>query len=129
MTVRAIDPKTGDIVTSGEQFLYERDDVTQTIGTRLRLFYGENFRNIQDGTPWRQAIFPKSTSLQTKNIYLRERIAETPNVLRLLKYQSNYDIGTRKYTISAEVLTTFGQITIEQEQGLTPLTTQEIIGG
>ena len=51
MTVRKLD-ENGDIVTSGVQFITERDEIAQTVKTRLRLFLGEYFRDTTDGTPW-----------------------------------------------------------------------------
>lgn len=126
MTVRALDPTTGDIVTSGEQFLYEREDVAQTIRTRLKLFYGEYFRNIEEGLPFRQVIAAKNASLQAKNLYIRSRIEETENVEEVLRFQGNFDQLSRTYKITnVQVLTSFGLLELEREQGLTPLTIQE----
>ena len=130
MTVRALDKETGDIVTSGDQFLYEKEDVAQTIVTRLKLFYGEYFRNIQEGTPWTQVILAKGSSLQAKNTYIRQRIRETEEVEDILRYESDYDIDKREYTITnLQVLTSFGLTDIERLQELTPLVNQEVIGG
>lgn len=130
MTVRALDKETGDIVTSGEQFLYEKEDVAQTITTRLKLFYGEYFRNIQEGTPWTQVILAKGASLQAKNTYIRQRIRETEEVEDILRYESDYDIEKREYTITnLQVLTSFGLTDVERLQELTPLVNQEVIGG
>lgn len=115
MTVRALD-ENGDIVTSGNQFLTERQEVAQTISTRLKLFLGEYFRDINDGTPWYQSILPKNTSLDLKDGILKNRILQTPDVVRLLSYDAAYDVDLRKYSVSASVLTTFGEILI-QERG------------
>lgn len=129
MTVRALD-ENGDIVTHGVQFLSGRQDVAQTISTRLKLLYGEYFRDIEEGTPLFQVILTKGASLQAKNLYLRRRIEETPGVEELLQFIAEYDIRSRTYTItSVQVLTSEGLMELERLQGLTPLAGQEALGG
>lgn len=118
MTVRRLDPNTGDIVTSGVQFLSERDEIAQTIKTRLRLFTGEYFRNITDGTAWFETILNKNTTLSAKDAVIKQRILQTNGVVNLLSFNSNYDINRRTLTIQAEVLTDFGLIEIEQFEGI-----------
>jgi len=114
MTVRALD-ENGDIVTSGVQFISEREEIAQTIKTRLQLFMGEYFRNINEGTPWFQAILPKETNLALKDALIKRQIIQTQGVVRLLSYDSDYSINIREYSINASVLTIFGEIEINQE--------------
>lgn len=109
MTVRRLD-ENGDIVTSGVQFISEREEISQTIRTRLRLFLGEYFRNSQDGTPWFQEILGKGSTLTNKDAAIKRRIVQTDGVLRILTYDADYDINTRQYTVSGSVLTTFGEV-------------------
>lgn len=109
MTVRRLD-ENGDIVTSGVQFITGREEVSQTIRTRLRLFLGEYFRNTQDGTPWFEQILGKGSTLSNKDAAIKRRIVQTPNVVQILTYDADYDINTRKYTVSGSVLTTFGEV-------------------
>lgn len=113
MTVRKLDPVTGDIVTQGEQFLHEREEVAQTIKTRLALFLGEYFRNITDGTPWFEQILGKQVNRDTTEAALRNRIASTPNVVRLLQFSTDFDLTARKLSVSATALSTFGLVEIE----------------
>lgn len=112
MTVRRLDPETGDIVTQGQQFITERDEVAQTIKTRLSLFLGEYFRDITDGTPWFEQILGKGTSRDTAEAVLRNRIAHTPDVVRLVSFSTTFDPVTRKFSVSAGALTTFGLVEI-----------------
>ena len=109
MTVRRLD-ENGDIVTSGVQFITEREEIAQTIRTRLRLFLGEYFRNSQDGTPWFQDILGKGSTLTNKDAAIKRRIVQTDGVLQILTYDADYDINTRQYTVSGSVLTTFGEV-------------------
>lgn len=107
MTVRALD-ENGDIVTHGTQFLTGLEEIQQTVTTRLRLFLGEYFRNIKDGTPWYEQILGKFVSLDIVEAVLRARIANTPGVIRLTSFSTNFDIDNRKYTVTAGILTDYG---------------------
>lgn len=112
MTVRKIDPDTGDIVTQGTMFIGEQLEIEQTIKTRLRLFLGEYFRDITDGTPWFQEIFNKQTSMDIREARLRSRIAGTPGVLQLTSFDTEFDLDARTYTVTASVLTQYGILTV-----------------
>lgn len=114
MTVRRLDPDTGDIVTSGEQFLTGRAEVAQTIKTRLGLFFGEYFRDVTDGTPWFEEILGKGSTLTRRDATLRRRIAQTDRVVQLVRLDTNYDIDSRGYDVTGEVLTDFGVLDIQQ---------------
>jgi len=108
MTVRKLNEQ-GDIVTTGDVFIQEREEIAQTCVTRLKLFLGEYFRDITDGTPWFQQILGKFESLNTIESILRNRIARTPGVVRLLSFNLDYDLQSRSITISSYVLTQFGE--------------------
>ena len=108
MTVRRLD-ENGDIATSGQQFISERAEIAQTVRTRLGLFLGEHFRDITDGTPWFQNVFSKQTSLASKESTIRNRILRTNGVQRLTKFETDYDIATRKYTVNVGILTRYGE--------------------
>lgn len=111
MTVRALD-ENGDIVTRGTQFISGRDEIAQTIKTRLALFLGEYFRNIQEGTPWYEQILGKFVSLDTVEAVLRARIANTPGVIRLTSFRTDFDLDARKYSLTAGVLTQYGDLEV-----------------
>lgn len=111
MTVRALD-ESGDIVTRGTQFISGRDEIAQTIKTRLALFLGEYFRNIQEGTPWYEQILGKFVSLDTVEAVLRARIANTPGVIRLTSFSTDFDLDARKYSLTAGVLTQYGDLEV-----------------
>lgn len=117
MTVRALDPITGDIVTSGVQFLTGQEEIAQTIRTRLKLFTGEYFRDINDGTPWFELILIKSSTLSQKDSAIKRRIAETEGVTQILSYNTDYGIDSRTYTVTCEVATVFGNVAITTGSG------------
>lgn len=107
MTVRRLD-EDGDIATHGVQFIGGREEIAQTVLTRLRLYLGEYFRDITDGTPWYEQILGKFQNLAAAEAALRARIANTPGVIRLTSFSADFDIATRKYTVTAGILTEFG---------------------
>lgn len=116
MTVRALD-ENGDIVTSGRHFLTEREEIAQTIKTRLRLYIGEYFRDITVGTPWFDKILDKSTQSNAE-AELRRRIVNTNGVIQLTSFSSDFDRTTRKFSISVSVLTEFGIVDLTESGAL-----------
>ena len=119
MTVRKLDPDTGDIATSGVTFLSGDLEVAQTVKTRLRLFLGEYFRDITDGTDWFGSILSKTTALSAKDAIIRRRIIQTEGVVGITRYRSTFDESTRTFSIDAEILTTDGVIEIREFEGVT----------
>jgi len=117
MTVRLIDPETGDIVTSGVQFTTEVEEIAQTVKTRLRLFLGENFRDITDGTPWWESILGKAGTLSSKEAIIKSRIIRTEGVIRLTSFSTDFDINTRVYSVNAGILTTYGNTELTVTNG------------
>lgn len=115
MTVRRVDPTTGGIVTSGVQFTSGVEEIAQTIRTRLRLFFGEYFRDVTQGTPWFQIVFLKENTLSQKDSVIKRVINQTPGVTQILNYRADYDINARTYTITAQVITTFGAVELNIE--------------
>lgn len=113
MTVRRLDDN-GDIVTQGTIFITGTSEIEQTIRTRLRLFLGEYFRDITDGTPWFEQILGKGTSMSARESALRNRILRTPGVVRLTSFSTDFDVATRKYTVTAGALTTYGLVTVTE---------------
>lgn len=113
MTVRRLD-ENGDIVTRGSVFLTGQSEVEQTIRTRLRLFLGEYFRDITDGTPWFEQILGKGASMSAREAALRNRIVRTPGVVRLTSFSTDFDLNTRKYSVTVGALTTFGLLTVTE---------------
>lgn len=99
----------GDLVTRGQMFLSSREAIAQTIVTRLKLFLGEYFRDVTDGTPWFQQILGKFENMNAVEALLRNRIARSPGVVRLLAFALQFDLATRHLSIQARVLTVYGE--------------------
>ena len=69
---------------------------------------GEYFRDTTDGTPWFESILGKGSTLSNKEAILRNRIVRTPGVIRLTSFSTDYDLTTRRYSVSAGILTQYG---------------------
>jgi len=86
--------------------------VAQSVLTRLRLFEGEWFLDVTEGTPWLQQIVGKSP----KAIYdlaIRTRVLETPGVTGIENYASIIDGATRALRVSMNVQTIFSQEAVQ----------------
>lgn len=107
--IRRLDDK-GDIVTSGRHFAYDKEEIGINILTRLRLFRGENFRDIEDGTPWFQDVLLKSPEISVVSQVIKSRILETQGVAQIVEFSINQE-QTRTLSIEAQILTDSGELT------------------
>lgn len=85
--------------------------VAQAILTRLNLWQGEWFLNLSEGMPWMQQILGHPPGGGIPDSAIRARILGTPFVRQLYDYASTYNSTARSFTVSAKVITQFGQIT------------------
>lgn len=108
MRVRRLD-ESGDLITRGKMFLTGREAIAQTVVTRLKLFLGEYFRDVTDGTPWFQQILGKFENLNAVEAILRNRIARTPGVVRLLSFEVDYNLDARSLSVRSMILTVYGE--------------------
>ena len=110
MTVRRLEGGIGDIVTSGVQFISEKDEIAQTITTRLKLFLGEYFRDEDEGTDWFGRVMGKDQPEGRAESEIKRRIFQTEGVYRVLNLVTDLDIDTRQYSFNCQVITVFGAI-------------------
>lgn len=95
--------------------LTDLEAVRQAIQTRLELFRGEWWENIDEGTPMFQLVLgaPGSPrSIAVMEAALTARIKGTPYVTAVTSIQSTFDRKTRKYSYSATAETSFGTVAI-----------------
>ncbi len=107
MTVRKLE-QDGDIATSGTQFISGQSEIAQTVATRLKLFTGEYFRNINDGTPWFTDVLGKGHNEVTRDSVIKRRITQTEGVISLFEFSAELDPIKRTYSITAGVVTSDG---------------------
>src|SRR6185437_8418050 len=109
MRYRALSP-TGDMTFgqgSANFLVNSPDGVAQAITTKLRLWLGEWYLNLQDGTPYQTQILGRGT-VGKYDQAIQNRIRQVPGVVSLLSYSSSLDVTTRSLSINARVLTAFG---------------------
>lgn len=108
----------GNPVISGKVWIYDIEAVAQTIDTRLKLFAGEYWRDVTDGTPWIDKILTKNNrtnTLQSKISILKERILQTSGVISILEWTTDFNYTSRNLSVIATVLTEFGVLDINED--------------
>lgn len=115
MTVRRL-TGNGDIAVSGVQFIEGIEECAQTIRTRLNLFYGEYFRDINEGVDWFGKVLLKGTPDNVKDAEIRRRIQDYEQVRGISAYTSTFNVNTRSINVSATVLTVFGETEVTVEE-------------
>lgn len=104
----------GDYVFGHQQNDFYRDQpeaVAQAVQTRLKLFTGEWFLDVTDGTPYTTQILDKYTQDQY-DAAIQDRILGTPGVLQITAYSSSVNTTTRTLTVTATVETQYGTTTL-----------------
>lgn len=109
---------TGDYMFGNSQadFLVNSPEaVAQAIETTLRLFLGEWYLNVNDGTPWLEGVFGYNSKDEADET-LQAAVLGVQGVQNLTNWTSSVDPQTRKYTsISAVVDTIYGQTQLQLE--------------
>jgi hypothetical protein len=107
---------SGDyVIGSGQDFLVNNPEaVAQAVLTRLRLWRGEWFINVADGTPWNQEILGKRQRGKSPDGAIKKRILGTEGVREILSYSSNFDGNTRSLTVNATIATIYGEAVITE---------------
>lgn len=115
MRYRKLDD-SGDFLFGHGQADFHHDTpqaVAQAVATRLRLFFGEWFLDVAEGTPYVQAVFGKHTA-ETCGPALRERILDTEGVTALAAFETVYDGETRRLAVNATIETVYGEALIQE---------------
>jgi hypothetical protein len=89
------------------------ETVAQAVKTRLDLWRRDWFLDVEEGTPYREAILDKN---YTSAMALRERILNTEGVTDIIALSAERNPDTRKITITATINTRYGQSTITSER-------------
>lgn len=128
ITVRRIDPITFEPSYGNGQadFISDLPAVVQILNTRLRLFQGEWFLNLDDGLPMFKlnpsisAILGASgngNSIQFIINLISSRILTSPFIISISSVVATYQ--NRKFKYSAIVQTQFGTVTVNNSPGST----------
>ena len=112
---RRLDAEGEPVWGSGSQsFLGDLDAVAQAILTRLRLFEGEWWADLGDGTPYFQNILGVSLGrdFSAVSLLIQQRILGTPFVTGLSDVQVTFDSNNRQFKFQCNVQTAFGKIAL-----------------
>lgn len=93
---------------SGNFYVDSGQAVAQLIGTRLRLWAGEWFLDLTEGTPYSTKILGAHTG-GIYNAAIQSRILDTPGVINIGSYSSSLDPKTRILSLLVRVNTQFSQ--------------------
>jgi hypothetical protein len=97
----------------GYNFLVDNPTaVAQSVLTRLQLWMGEWWLDLNAGTPWLQQVLGKPRGPGSPDAALRARISGTPFVTRLYDYASSSNTTARTFTVSCKVNTAFGPVLV-----------------
>jgi len=88
------------------------DTVAQSVWTRLRLWSGEWFLDLSEGTPYLLGVFGVGGREQLEPI-MRDRIRTTPGVLAITTLSTGSDPDARTAFVSAELETIYGAAVLE----------------
>ena len=110
MRVRKVD-SAGDMLFGGDQAAFLRDTpeaVAQVVVSRLHLWSGEWFLDLNEGTPYTTEVLGKRTEA-TRDPVLRSRILDTPGVIEITAYDSVLNRQTRGLSVAATIDTLYGR--------------------
>lgn len=96
----------------GEFHVDTPDTVAQAIQTRLNLWTGEWFADLNEGTDFLGKILGYGTN-GTRDLVLVERIVGTPGVKSIVEYASAVDTRERSFTVLTRVDTIYGTANVE----------------
>lgn len=102
------------IGTSNDFFLNNAEAVRQAILTRLRLWRGEWFLDISEGTPWQTQVLGKLQRGKNPDAAVKQRVLGTAGVKEILSYTSTFNGTTRQVKIDATVGTIYGDVIINE---------------
>ena len=110
-----------DPVFQVEASLTDLEAVRQCIKTRLLLFEGEWWENLQEGTPMFQEIIGARATPNQQQIMalaLAQRISQTPFVSGVSDMAFSFEPIARRFSYSAKADTSFGTVTINFTPGV-----------
>lgn len=101
-------------------YLTGAEAVAQAIKSRLLLLYREWWEDREDGLPLFEKILASSgreENITAVDIILKDRIANTKDVLAVLSFSSDFNRDSRVYQFSANVDTVYGTLYITNKEG------------
>lgn len=106
-----------DYTFGGSQLDFWRDvpqAVGQAVKTRLLLWLGEWFLDIDEGTPYMLGILGKH-SIDTANATVRDRVINTQGMVSIENYESEVTPRDRLFTADMDINTIYGPTKVQIE--------------
>jgi hypothetical protein len=108
--------------SGGDIWFNQVDGVGQLIKTRLLLYRGEWFLDIQEGTPWggfplnaqvvaQGQILAEHTAL-SRDVAIQQRVLGTPGVRTIASYASQVDPNSRQFSVQMVIDTIYGRLAL-----------------
>lgn len=101
------------------QLVTGQEEISQTVGTRIKMIRGEFFADLTQGVPYVGKILVKNPPLSiVRNIFI-ECVAETPGVASVRNMELTFDRGSGLLTVEGDyvgldgVTATFAPVQIE----------------
>lgn len=113
MKYRRLD-QDGDMVFGQQQADFHIDTpegVAQAVMTRLKLWVGEWFLDLSEGTAYQQAVLGTGTR-ETMEPAIRTRMLETPGLKSVDRFFVKIDPTKRTASIEATISTIYGPATV-----------------
>lgn len=107
--------ETGDMVFGNgllDFYIDTPEAVGQAVETRLKLWVGEWFLNVTEGTEYQTNVLGTGKS-QSAGPVIRQRILETEGVTEIVSFDLNVNAETRRLSIESTINTIYGQTNIE----------------
>lgn len=107
----------GDYSFGSSQLDFYRDvpeAVGQAVMTRLLLWLGEWYLNIEEGTPYMLGILGKH-SKETADITIQDRTQSTEGLVNIEDYESILNGDTRGLAVNMQINTIYGPTAIQVE--------------
>lgn len=115
MKYRKLDAAGDYVLGSGSDFLIDTPEaVGQAVLTRLKLWRGEWFINIEDGTEWETEVLGKRFQNTNPDASIQGRILGTQGVLEISDYSSTFDGNARQLKVIATITTIYGVTTVQE---------------
>lgn len=116
ISVRQLDANHDPVYGAGQNnFLYNLDAVIQIVQTRLLLFQGEWFKNLNDGLALFQSILGNYGGGKNPDIInnlIQARIVGSPYVTGITNIITQYNTQNRSFSFNCTVNTQFGSFQI-----------------
>ena len=114
MKYRKLDADGDYLLGHGNHDFYQDapEAVGQLVMTRLKLWRGQWFTDIYEGTPWLQSILGKRMAVEAE---IRSRVLSTPGVVEIQEFQTQINPDTRVVRVNCTIETAYGSAIVSGE--------------